>query len=77
MGIPLPSIRTLQKWGERITISPGILYDCFTILNAVGTNLTEEERQVREFTFLFGSEFFRPFYVVTNNVSIVSVNCVR
>lgn len=44
LGITLPSIRTLQKWGERIKISTGLLYDCFTILNAMGSNFTEEER---------------------------------
>lgn len=51
LGIPQPSIRTLQKWGEKIKIEPGILEDCLTILKAMGDTFSEVERQVRIFSF--------------------------
>jgi hypothetical protein len=49
LKIPEPSIRTLQRWAERIHIVPGILEDCLTILKAMGTSFSEVERQVRMF----------------------------
>lgn len=67
LGIPLPSIRTLQKWGERIKISPDILYDCFMILKAMGSSLTEEE---------FSCEFARLFHFYNKFVYLsVVVTC--
>lgn len=60
LGIPQPSIRTLQKWGEKINIVSGILEECLTILKAMGDTFSEVERQVRIFSFFqLSVRFFR------------------
>lgn len=47
LGIPLPSIRTLQRWGEKMKVAPGFLDDSFIILKGLSKTYTEAERQVR------------------------------
>lgn len=47
MKIPQPSVRTLQKWGEKLPIEPGMLEGCFVVLKALRETLTDGESQVR------------------------------
>lgn len=49
LGLPMPSLRTLYEWGERITLKPGVLEDCFIVLSAMKAQLTIEQSQVRWF----------------------------
>lgn len=44
---PLPAIRTLQLWGQKMNIGPGTLTDSLTVLKALRNSLTEGESQVR------------------------------
>ncbi|KAJ6639291.1 Transposable element P transposase [Pseudolycoriella hygida] len=43
---PLPSIRTLQLWSQKMTIGPGIIEDSFVVMAAMRSSLTEGESQV-------------------------------
>lgn len=47
---PLPSIRTLQLWSQKMTTGPGILEDSFVLMEAMRKSLTEGESQVRSET---------------------------
>lgn len=51
LKVPEPSIRTLQKWGEKLVIEPGILKGCFVVLEALRRTLREGESQVRRLYF--------------------------
>lgn len=43
---PLPAIRTLNDWAQKLTIAPGILNDVLFMLKNYAQTLTEAERQV-------------------------------
>lgn len=43
---PLPSIRTLNRYAQKLTITPGIILDSFRMLNAFSKNLKDVERLV-------------------------------
>lgn len=46
LQIPEPSVRTLQEWGENVSVKPGILNDSLTVLKALRETLTDGESQV-------------------------------
>lgn len=53
LGIPKPSIRTLQRWAQKMKVAPGFLDDSFVVLDGLSKTYAEAERQVRSLkTFL-------------------------
>ncbi len=55
--IPLPAVRTLNRYAARMVIAPGILHDVLLMLEGYVAHLLVEEREVNTVTvqFLFES----------------------
>ncbi len=60
LQIPLPALRTLNKYAARMVIAPGILKDVLVMLEGYAAQLSKTERQVRVFaSIIYMVEFLK------------------
>lgn len=53
LQVPLPAVRTLNRYAARMVIAPGLLHDVLLMLKGYAAQLSEAERQVQVLLITF------------------------